>query len=270
MKKIILVTGASSGIGYATVEKLIARGHIVYGGGRKQNDLDKIEGAGAIPLAIEMTDYATLTDAVKKITSEQGKIDVLFNNAGYGEYGTVEDTPIDAAKHQFDVNLFGLARLTQLVLPHMRRQKSGMIISTSSMGGRMYTPLGAWYHATKYALEGWSDCLRLELKDFGIDVVLIEPGVIQSRWGEIAVQNLTDKSTDSAYGDFIAKGAKSMTDIYENPSRLSPPSVIADAVVAALNSKKPKTRYIAGKYARTLILARKYLGDRMFDALIMR
>lgn len=267
MRKVILITGASSGIGKATAQKLIGDGHIVYGAARKLEDVQAIEGIRAIQL--DMTQYNTLSAAVDTIIQQEGRIDVLCNNAGYGLYGSVEETPIDSAKHQFEVNLFGLARLTQLVLPYMRKQKSGTIINTSSMGGKVYTPLGAWYHATKHALEGWSDCLRLELKQFGIHVVIIEPGSIQTKWGSIASRNMLKISGKGAYKSFANKVVSTIMRVYENPSDLSPPSVIADVVAKAINAHQPKTRYVAGRYARRLIFARKYFGDKAFDKIML-
>ena len=269
MNKIVVITGASSGIGFATLQQLVSEGHTVYGAGRRQEDMDKIEVAGGKPLQLEMTDYKSLEKAVKYVHRSEGKIDVLFNNAGYGLYGSVEDTPIDQAKHQFDVNLFGLARLTQLVLPYMRESGSGTIINTSSMGGKMYTPLGAWYHATKHALEGWSDCLRLELKEFGINVVILEPGGIQTPWGHKAAENIRKISSNGPYRNIGKTTADNTLSNYEKPGSLSPPTVIAKTVSKAISAHRPKTRYVAGKYARPLIFIRKHFGDRVFDRIIM-
>lgn len=267
MKKVILVTGASSGIGFSAVERLVADGHIVYGAARKKSDMKTIEATGATALELEMTDYSSLEKAVARVANKEGRIDVLFNNAGYGLYGAVEDIAIDDAKQQFDVNLFGLARITQLVLPHMRKQKSGTIINTSSMGGKMYTPLGAWYHATKHALEGWSDCLRLELKPFGIDVVIIEPGAIKTPWGAGAADNIERTTSRGAYKAYGKKVATSLRSRYESED-LSPPDVIANIVAKAISSSKPKTRYVAGKYAKPALFARKFLSDKMFDKIV--
>lgn len=269
MKKVVLITGASSGIGLATLKKLASEGHIVYGSARKEKNFHVIEEAGGNPLLMEMTDYNSIEAGVKKVIDEQGKIDVLFNNAGYGLYGSVEETSIDDAKHQFEVNLFSLAKITQLVLPYMRKQNSGTIINTSSMGGRVYTPLGAWYHATKHALEGWSDCLRLELYEFGINVVIVEPGGIETPWGSIAADNVERISSQGAYKKFGKGVARGMRAMYEKPGELSQPSVIADVVLKAINAKKPKTRYVAGKFAKLAMFVRKYFGDRIFDKIIM-
>lgn len=270
MNKVILITGASSGIGFSTLEKLVSEGNKVYGTGRKDEDLKKIKEAGGKPLKMEMTDYKTIENGVKRVIKNEDRIDVLFNNAGYGLYGSVEETSIEDAKNQFEVNLFSLAKATQLALPYMRKQKSGTIINTSSMGGKVYTPFGAWYHGTKHALEGWSDCLRLEVKQFGINVVIIEPGGIQTHWGIQAADNIERISSKGPYKKFGKKVANGLRNNYGSPGRLSPPSVIANIVSKAINSTNPKTRYVAGKYARTLIFIRKYLGDRIFDKLIMR
>lgn len=265
--KIVLITGASSGIGKETAKELIKDGHIVYCAARsldKMNDLKKI---GGHPIELDITKHETITECVDKIIKEQGRIDVLFNNAGFGLYGSVEETNIDDARYQFEVNLFGLGRLTQLVLPYMREKKSGTIINTSSVGGKIYTPLGAWYHATKHAVEGWSDCLRLEVKPFGINVVIIEPGFISTSFGSVLYEPLLERSGNGPYKKLalaVAKGIRA-----QNEKTSSPPSVIAKTVVKAINATNPKTRYAAGKFAKPLILMRKWLSDKLYDRLIM-
>lgn len=175
-----LVTGASSGIGEDTARKLQALGYVVYGAARRTDRLQALATDGIRPLTMDVTDDASMTAGVDRILEETGRIDVLVNNAGYGSHGAIEDVPIDEARRQFEVNVFGLARLTQLVSPHMRAQGSGTIINISSIGGRLTTPLGGWYHATKYAVEALSDALRMELRPFGIDVVVVEPGAIRT------------------------------------------------------------------------------------------
>ena len=181
--QVILITGASSGMGKDAAMHLINQGHIVYGAARRVSNMADIVEKGGHALELDVTNPEQVKSVADKIIEEQGRIDVLVNNAGYAVYGAVEDVSAEDAKRQFDVNLFGLAEMTKAVLPYMRKSKSGKIINISSMGGKMYTPLGAWYHATKHALEGWSDCLRLELKQFGIDVVVIEPGGIATEFG---------------------------------------------------------------------------------------
>ncbi len=194
MKKVILITGATSGIGFQTAQYLSKEGHIVYGAGRRADKLEQLKAFGVQGVKLDITDEQSMLAAVAEIISTEGRIDVLVNNAGYGSFGAVEDVELAEAKQQFEVNLFGLARLTQLILPHMRKQRSGKIINISSMGGRITTYFGAWYHATKYALEGFSDALRMEVKEFGIDVIVVEPGGIKTDWGSIAADHLADSA----------------------------------------------------------------------------
>ena len=258
-----LVTGASSGIGEETARRLQELGYTVYGAARRTDRLEE----GVRPLAMDFTDDASMTAGIARIIEETGRIDVLINNAGYGSYGAIEDVPIDEARRQFEVNLFGLGRLVQLVTPHMRGQKSGTIINISSMGGRLTTPLGGWYHATKYAVEALSDALRMELKPFGIDVVLVEPGGIRTEWAGIAADHLEETAEGSAYSDQIRAVAGSM----RNESvqrRQSPPSVIANAVERIVTARRPRTRYAVGFMAKPLITARRVLPDRAFDRVI--
>ncbi|WLR47388.1 oxidoreductase [Halobacillus litoralis] len=263
-KGVVLITGASSGMGMETAKLLLEEGYIVYGAARRLEKMKEIESKGAHILSMDVTDEPSMVDGVTRIIQEQGRIDVLFNNAGYGSYGAVEDVPLEEAKRQFNVNLFGLSRLTQLVLPHMRKQKSGKIINNSSMGGRIFTPMGAWYHASKHALEGYSDCLRLEVAPFGIDVVVIQPGSIESEWTGIMLENLQKTSGTSAYKDMT----RSFVNMTENMTGASSsPRVIAETVKKAIEAKKPKTRYAAGKYAKPYMFLRKVLPDRMFDSI---
>ena len=183
-------------------------------------------------------------------------------------YGAVEDIPLEDARRQFEVNLFGLARLTQLVLPSMRKQKGGTVINTSSMGGKIYTPLGAWYHATKHALEGWSDCLRLELSEFNIDVVIIDPGIIETVFEDVLSEPMLKYSAEGPYKQMVRKVAEAARKSYE-PGGRSPASVIADVVLKAVAAERPKTRYVAGKLAKPMMFIRKYFGDRVFDKAVM-
>lgn len=266
-KKIILITGASSGIGKETAKELIQEGHTVYCAARSLDKMKDLEQIGGHPVAVDVTKQETISACVDKIIKEQGRIDVLFNNAGFGLYGSVEETTMEDARYQFEVNLFGLASVTQLVLPHMREKKSGTIINTSSVGGKVYTPLGAWYHATKHAVEGWSDCLRLEVKPFGINVVVIEPGFILTSFGSILYEPLLQRSGKGPYQKLahaVAKGIKE-----QNANTSSPPSVIAKTVLKAVNAANPEIRYAAGKFAKPLIFMRKWLGDNLYDRIIM-
>jgi short-subunit dehydrogenase len=179
-KKVILITGASSGMGKESAKALIQQGHTVYTVARRINQMQELMEMGGHPMQMDVTNENDIQQVVDTIIQKEGKIDVLWNNAGYGLYGSVEDVPLEEARKQFEVNVFGVAALTQKVIPFMRKTNSGTIINTSSMGGKIYTPLGAWYHASKHALEGFSDCLRLELKEFHINVVVLEPGIIQT------------------------------------------------------------------------------------------
>ena len=262
-----LVTGASSGIGEDTARKLQALGYVVYGAARRTDRLQALVTDGIRPLTMDVTDDASMTAGVDRILEETGRIDVLVNNAGYGSHGAIEDVPIDEARRQFEVNVFGLARLTQLVSPHMRAQGSGTIINISSIGGRLTTPLGGWYHATKYAVEALSDALRMELRPFGIDVVVVEPGAIRTAWWSIAADHLEATAEGSAYADQIRAVAGAMRS-ESNQRRFSPPEVIARTIGKIVTARHPRTRYAVGFMAGPLIAARRILPDRAFDQLI--
>ena len=231
MKKVILITGASSGMGKDAALSLIKEGHIVYGAARRVNNMQDIVDAGGHAIALDVTDHESIQKAADKVISEHNRIDVLWNNAGYSVTGAVEDVSYEDAKRQFEVNLFGLAEMTKAVLPFMRKQMSGTIINTSSVGGKIFSPLGAWYHATKHALEGWSDSLRIELKPFNIHVVILEPGGVASEFGDVLYQPLLDRSKGGAYEDLSKKVAAMYKDTYENPKNTSPASVISDVMV---------------------------------------
>lgn len=267
--KTALVTGASSGIGEATALRLSALGFTVYGAARRVDRMRELAASGIHTLAMDVTDDASMQSAVAQIIDETGRIDVLVNNAGYGSYGAIEDTSIDEARRQFDVNVFGAMRLTQLVLPHMRAQGSGTIVNISSMGGKIYTPLGGWYHGTKFAVEALSDALRLETAPFGIDVVVIEPGGIATEWGGIAAENVLKTSGTGPY----ARQATAIAGTLGSPAaaeRDSSPWVVANAIGRAVTARRPKTRYVVGYGAKPLIALRWLLPDRAFDVLIRR
>ncbi len=267
-KKTAFVTGASSGMGKEIAKKLLADGLTVYAAARRVEKMKDLEELGARVIKMDITKEEDVVNAVMTVENNHGGIDVLVNNAGFGSYGTVEDTSIEDARYQFEVNLFGLARLTRRVLPYMRKQKSGTIVNISSMGGKIYTPLGAWYHATKHALEGWSDCLRLELKDFNIDVVIVEPGMIKTEFGDVLLEGLKKRSEGSAYSGLVAKLVKATESTYEK-GRGSHPSVIADIVSKAVKARKPKTRYAGGSMAKPLMFIRRCFSDRFFDKAVM-
>ncbi len=186
MSKVALVTGASSGIGEETANFLISAGYTVYAGARRVDRMKPLADRGARLLKLDVTDDESMVAAAETVLRETGRVNVLVNNAGYGSFGALEDVPIDEARRQLDVNIFGLARMAQLVLPTMRGQRSGKIVNIASVGGKIGEPFGSWYHATKFAVEGLSDALRMELRQFGIDVIIIEPGAIRSEWNKIA------------------------------------------------------------------------------------
>lgn len=258
----ILVTGASSGIGKATAEKLIGEGYAVYVAARRVEHMRDLEQLGCVALKMDITQEQDVAGVVERIEKERGGIDILINNAGYAVNGAVEDVSIDAARQQFEVNLFGLARLTQLVLPYMRAKRAGTIVNVSSVGGRVFTPLGAWYHGTKHALEGWSDCLRYELRPFNINVVIIQPGAIATEFADVMEGPMVDRSGNGPYAELtqkLARGLKNMR------GSMSPPTMIADVISKALKTRKPKTRYAAGKYASTTLFIRRWFGDRTYE-----
>jgi NAD(P)-dependent dehydrogenase (short-subunit alcohol dehydrogenase family) len=267
--KVALVTGASSGIGEDTARLLLEHGFTVYAVARRLEAMRGLAKLGVRVFRMDVTDDAEVTGGIEKIVTEAGRIDLLVNNAGYGSYGSIEDVPPEEARRQFDVNVFGLARLIQLVVPHMRAQRTGRIINISSIGGKIYEPLGGWYHATKFAVEGLSDSLRIELRPFGIDVVLIEPGPILTEWNTIARQNMAKTSAGGAYADQAA----TMTRVYETvdaSGRASQPIVVARKVVKAATASRPRARYPVGRGAGTITRARKLLPDRAFDVIITR
>jgi NAD(P)-dependent dehydrogenase (short-subunit alcohol dehydrogenase family) len=266
---VALVTGASSGIGAQTALLLQAAGFAVYAVARRVERMQPLASQGVRTLSMDVTEDSSVTAGLEKIIAETGPIDVLVNNAGYGSYGSVEDVPIEEARRQFEVNVFGLARLIQLAVPHMRAQGSGRIINVSSIGGKIYEPLGGWYHAAKFAVEGLSDSLRIELRPFGIDVVIIEPGPILTEWNAIARQNMLQNSADTAYAS-QAQSVFRRLEAADSPRMSSGPEVVARKIVAAATTRNPRARYPVGKGAGTIVRARKVLPDRALDAVISR
>lgn len=263
--KIALVTGGSSGIGEATALELRKRGFTVYAASRRLEKMNHLQDAGIRTLRMDVTDDESITDGIETILAEASRIDVLVNNAGYGSYGALEDIPIEEGRRQVEVNLIGLARLIQLVTPHMRRNGYGRIINVSSVGGRAAGPFGGWYHATKYAVEGLSDALRLELKPFGIDVAIIEPGAIDTEWGGIATRNLLQTSGDGAYGP-AARATAAMLDKAFQRWAIKP-QVIANDIAHAATAKRPKIRYVAPNVMAVQFFIMRFLSDRFIDRL---
>lgn len=267
MKKVVLITGGSSGIGKATVFKLLQEGHIVYSVARRLDEMKDVERAGAIIMSMDLTDEEQIQQVVNRIIEEQGRIDVLINNAGYGIMGAVEDISMEDARRQFEVNLFGLAVLTKAVLPHMRTAGVGRIINTSSMGGKIYTPLAAWYIATKHALEGWSDCLRFELRQHNIDVVIIEPGIIKTFLFDNIESKMIDQAKSGAYLESTVQTAKLVKDQYDSRFASSP-EVIGKTIAKAVRVKNPKSRYVKGHMALIGLFGRRILSDKFYDRIL--
>ena len=266
MKKVALVTGASAGIGKDTARLLAQNGFTVYAAARRLEKMQDLKAAGIKLLSMDVTNEASMAKGVNEILENEKRIDVLVNNAGYGSYGALEDVPLSEARYQFEVNVFGLARLIQLVLPAMRQQRSGKIINVSSVGGKFGEPHGVWYHATKFAVEGLSDSLRMELKQFGIDVIVIEPGAIITEWAGIARQNLLNTSGNTAYKDLAQKHAA----LFARADKMgAKPIVVAKTIAKAAQSNHPKTRYATGGGAGLVLFLRSILSDRMMDRLVL-
>jgi len=263
----ILITGASSGIGAATARDLLARGHRVHAASRRLEPMEELARSGARVHACDLADPASIEALASEVLSEGEGLDALVNNAGFGIFGSVEDTPLEEARAQFEVKLFGLAQLTRAFLPGMRQRGRGRIVNISSVGGRVHTPLGAWYHASEHALEGWSDCLRLELRPHGVQVVVIQPGAVRTPFHEHFVEGLLRRSGDGPYADFARRMAESTRRASESP-RATPPETIALVIRRALESPRPRPRYLCGHLARPVVWLRRLAGDRLYDRIV--
>lgn len=265
--KVVLITGVSSGMGNATAKLLAQNGYTVYGTARRLDKMKDLEDLGVKTISMDVSDENSMQKAVKQIFNEVGHIDILINNAGFGSYGAIEDMSIADAKYQFEVTLFGVARLIQLVLPKMRENKSGKIVNVSSIGGKLVMPYGGWYFSSKHALEALSDSIRMEVKQFGIDVIVIEPGGIKSEWNSIAMDNLEKTSVHSVYKKTIDKMIISTKNSVEkmSKSKNAEPVVIANLIKKAIETSNPKTRYVDGYNGKLLLILRKLLSDKMFD-----
>ena len=267
--RVALDTGGSSGIGKATAFRLRRAGFDVYAVARRVDMMAGLQKDGIRTFHMDVTDEQSMTSGIDRILAETGRIDVLVNNAGYGSYGAVEDVPIDEARRQFEVNVFGLARLTQLVTPPMRERHRGRIINISSVGAVIYEPFGAWYHATKFAVEGFSDSLRVELRPYGIDVVIVRPAGIVTEWNKISRESLVESSHGGVYEERAASAARTLKRV-DNRLLSSGPRAVAKAVTKAATAGHPRTRYPAGRGARTIPLVRQVLPDRVFDLILER
>jgi NAD(P)-dependent dehydrogenase (short-subunit alcohol dehydrogenase family) len=265
----VLITGCSSGIGEATALRLAQNGYKVWATARKKEQLQKLEAAGCRTLALDVNSEASMEAAVREVLAEDGAIGVLINNAGYSQSGAIEAVPIQKVRQQFETNVFGLVRLTQLALPKMRAQRWGRVINVSSMGGKLVFPGGGFYHATKYAVEAISDALRFEVRGFGVQVVLIEPGLIKSGFSEAAVSQMDPAQVkEDPYAAFHEAVARATKESYEKGplARFTGvPGDVAKVIQKAIEADKPKARYTVSGSAKILLTQRKLLSDRTWD-----
>lgn len=266
MNQNVLVTGASAGIGFAAAELLLRNGYKVFAGARRVEKMRGLEALGARTFALDVTDDASLRAAVDLVLAEGGSLDVLVNNAGYGAHGAVEDVPIAEARRQFEVNLFGLARLVQLALPHMRARGAGTIINISSIAGKISMPTGGWYHASKHALEAYSDALRLETAQFGVKVVLIEPGPIRTEWDNTALVNLEKYSGSGPYAPLVGRIVGKFRAGYR--AGAPGPEAVAAVILKALRSRSPAARYAVPFSAGVLLFLKRLVPDALLDRVL--
>lgn len=265
--KVILLTGASSGIGLQAARMLAKQGHKVYGAARRTELIAQENNANIIPVKLDITVDESIQEAVQQVIAAEGRVDVLVNNAGYGSYGPIECVSMEEARRQMEVNVFGLARITQLVLPYMRQQGSGRIVNIASVAGHIATYFGGWYHVSKFAVEGFSDALRLECEPMGIQVCLVEPGAIKTDWGPIAADHLSEAVKDTAYEEKGNRVAAMMRFMYRRMP-IAGPKVVAKAISKASNDEKPKARYHVGTGGWFLLVAHAILPARIYDRLV--
>jgi len=276
LSRAVLVTGCSSGIGRATAQRLARSGATVYATARRLESIADLEAQGCKLLALDVTDEGSMQAAVRAVEDAEGAVGALVNNAGYSQSGAVETVPMEQVRRQFETNVFGLARMAQLVLPGMRRQRWGRIVNVSSMGGKLTFPGGGFYHATKYAVEALSDALRFEVQGFGVDVVVIEPGLIKTGFADAAVGALGEATgggaatADDPYASFNRAVAKGTAEIYEGPlAKLGGgPETVAAAIEKAITAKRPRTRYPVTPSARLAMVNRRLLPDRAWDKIL--
>lgn len=271
MRLVILITGASSGIGYEAARMLAERGHKVYGAARRTERMEPLRQYGVVPVALDVTSDASAKEAVDYIMHEEGRIDVLVNNAGYGELGPMETTSLEDAQRQLDVNVLGLARMTQLVLPYLRSQRSGRIVNVASIAGRITFCFAGWYNASKYAVEALSDATRMEVKPYGIDVAIVEPGGVYSNWGRIAAKQLRKASGNTDYEEKAGRMANVFEMMYgRNPYNLmTSAEKAARHVCKAATSRHPRARYAFGIGNASMRILHTLLPARWFDAIIL-
>jgi len=267
-----MITGCSTGIGRASVERFAAAGWRVIATARRPETVADLIADGVATLPLDVSDEDSVVGAVAAAKRSHGRIDVLVNNAGYGLQAPVEEADLADVRRQFETNVFGLVRLTQLVLPDMRAQRCGRIINISSMGGRLTLPGGGFYHASKHAVEAISDALRLEVAGFGVQVVLVEPGPVLTEFGTTTVATMdTGQPEDHGpYATFKQELARRLASAYDGrrTSLASSADRVAEVIVTAAAAPRPRARYVVGPVAHALLTSRRFLPDRAFDALI--
>ena len=270
ISKAVLITGCSTGIGRATALHLAKSGYTVFATARRVESIADLAGQGCTVLPLDVCDEASMRAAVAQVESAAGAVGVLVNNAGYGSEGPVEEVPMEEVRRQFETNVFGLLRLTQLCLPGMRRQRWGRVVNLSSMGGRMTLPGGGVYHATKYAVEALSDAMRFEVGGFGVDVVVVEPGAIRTEFGNTAIARVDALGGSGDYADFREALKTNIRDAYEGrmAALAAGPEAVAVVIARAVEARRPRTRYVITAGARLLLGLRRWLPDRAFDAFL--
>jgi NAD(P)-dependent dehydrogenase (short-subunit alcohol dehydrogenase family) len=268
ISKAVLITGCSTGIGRATADHLARSGLTVYASARRPESIEDLKQAGCRTLALDVTDEDSMRAAVTAVEEAEGAVGALVNNAGYSQSGALETISLDDVRRQFETNVFGLLRMCQLVLPGMRRQRHGRIVNVSSMGGKLTFPGGGIYHATKHAVEAISDALRFEVKGFGVDVSVIEPGLIKTNFAETAVRSVTHE--EGPYAEFNSAVSASTAGAYEGPfGKLGGgPETVARAIEKAVTAERPRTRYPVTLSARFFLTQRALLPDRAWDAVV--
>ena len=270
ISKAVLITGCSTGIGRATALHLAKSGYTVFATARRVEAIADLAGQGCTVLPLDVCDEASMRAAVAQVESAAGAVGVLVNNAGYGSEGPVEEVPMEEVRRQFETNVFGLLRLTQLCLPGMRRQRWGKVVNLSSMGGRMTLPGGGVYHATKYAVEALSDAMRFEVGGFGVDVVVVEPGAIRTEFGNTAIARVDALGGSGDYAAFRDALKTNIRDAYEGrmAALAAGPEAVAAVIARAIEARRPRTRYVITAGARVLLGLRRWLPDRAFDAFL--
>lgn len=267
MKKVILITGASSGIGKDSALELLRQGHIVYGAARRLDKMTELIESGGVAIQMDITKPLEVKDGVDRIVEEEGRLDVLINNAGFGVFGFVENTPLNEVKAMFDVNYWGTLNCIRTVLPIMRKQRNGRVINVSSVIGRCSMAVFGFYASTKYAIEAMSDALRQEVKGFGIDIVVVEPGPFKTGFDEVAMNSIHSLEESNAYAAKMIKFKDYFTNLYK---RAKGPEKVIATIVKGVNSKKPKTRYKVGFEAVSGPIIKNGLPDRIFDKLVLK